>query len=79
MTPVAVVADTTHYLPRALADMREIHQVSLYVGWEGEMERELEMGDFERFYERLRTDPELVGCINPIVAVDATVLGCSAS
>src|ERR1039458_4682999 len=60
MTPVAVVADTTHYLPRALADMQEIHQVSLYVGWKGEqLERELEMGSFERFYERLRPDPEL--------------------
>jgi DegV family protein with EDD domain len=59
MAPVAVVADTTHYLPRGLADMQEIHQVSLYVGWEGELERELEMGGFERFYERLRSDPEL--------------------
>src|ERR1039457_6222182 len=50
--PVAVVTDTTHYLPRALADMQEIHQVSLYVGWEDELERELEMSGFERFYER---------------------------
>ncbi|MGC2373597.1 MAG: DegV family protein [Solirubrobacteraceae bacterium] len=67
MTPVAVVADTTHYLPRALADMREIHQVSLYVGWRGEMERELEMGGFERFYERLRTDPELPTTSQPSI------------
>jgi DegV family protein with EDD domain len=67
MTPVAVVADTTHYLPRALADMREIHQVSLYVGWGGEMERELEMGGFERFYERLRTDPELPTTSQPSI------------
>jgi DegV family protein with EDD domain len=67
MAPVAVVADTTHYLPRALADMREIHQVSLYVGWGGEMERELEMGGFERFYERLRTDPELPTTSQPSI------------
>jgi DegV family protein with EDD domain len=67
MTPVAVVADTTHYLPRALADMQEIHQVSLYVGWEGELERELEMGSFERFYERLRTDPELPSTSQPSI------------
>jgi DegV family protein with EDD domain len=65
--PVAVVADTTHYLPRALADMQEIHQVSLYVGWEGELERELEMGSFERFYERLRTDPELPTTSQPSI------------
>jgi DegV family protein with EDD domain len=67
MTPVAVVADTTHYLPRALADMQEIHQVSLYVGWEGELERELEMGGFERFYERLRSDPELPATSQPSI------------
>jgi DegV family protein with EDD domain len=67
MTPVAVVADTTHYLPRALADMQGIHQVSLYVGWQGELERELEMGGFERFYERLRTDPELPSTSQPSI------------
>lgn len=67
MTPVAVVADTTHYLPRALADMQGIHQVSLYAGWEGELERELEIGGFERFYERLRTDPELPTTSQPSI------------
>ena len=67
MTPVAVVADTTHYLPRSLADMQGIHQVSLYVGWQGELERELEMGGFERFYERLRTDPELPTTSQPSI------------
>ncbi len=58
MTPVAVVSDTTHYLPRALADAQGIHQVSLYVGWEGEPARELEMPDFDAFYERLRSDSQ---------------------
>jgi DegV family protein with EDD domain len=56
MSPVAVVSDTTNYLPRALAKAQGIHQVSLYVGWEGEPVRELEMPDFDAFYERLRTD-----------------------
>jgi fatty acid kinase fatty acid binding subunit len=56
MAPVAVVSDTTNYLPRALADAQGIHQVSLYVGWEGEPVRELEMPSFDSFYERLRTD-----------------------
>jgi DegV family protein with EDD domain len=58
MSSVAVVTDTTNYLPRALADSQGIHQVSLYVGWGGAPERELEMPDFDAFYERLRTDPE---------------------
>ncbi len=56
MAPVAVVSDTTHYLPRSLADGQGIHQVSLYVGWQGEPTRELEMPGFDAFYERLRGD-----------------------
>ncbi len=69
MSQVAVVADTTHYLPRALVDMHEIHQVSLYVGWEGDLERELETetDGFERFYERLRTDPEMPTTSQPSI------------
>ena len=67
MTPVAVVSDTTHYLPRELADRREIHQVSLYVGWDGELEREIEMHSFERFYERLGTDPQLPSTSQPSI------------
>jgi DegV family protein with EDD domain len=58
MAPVTVVSDTTHYLPRSLADSQGIHQVSLYVGWQGEPTRELEMPGFDAFYERLREDPE---------------------
>ncbi len=58
MSPVAVVSDTTNYLPRALAEAQGIHQVSLYVGWEGEPVRELEMPDFDAFYQRLRTDSQ---------------------
>ncbi len=50
MPPVAVATDSTHYLPRALADAEGIHQVSLYVGWKGEPERELGMADFDAFY-----------------------------
>ena len=57
MAPVAIATDSTHYLPRALADEQGIHQVSLYVGWQGEPVRELEMDGFDAFYERLRTDP----------------------
>jgi DegV family protein with EDD domain len=59
MRSVAVATDTTHYLPRSLADSEGVHQVSLYVGWRGaEPERELEMDGFDSFYDRLRRDPE---------------------
>ena len=46
MRGVAVVDDSTHYVPRSLADSEGIHQVSLYVGWKGDAERELDMDGF---------------------------------
>jgi DegV family protein with EDD domain len=58
MRPVAIATDSTHYMPRSLADREGVHQVSLYVGWKEGSERELDMDSFEAFYERLRTDPE---------------------
>ena len=67
MAEVAIAADSTHYLPRALADAEGVHQVSLYVGWQGESQRELEMADFDAFYERLRSDPELPTTSQPSI------------
>jgi DegV family protein with EDD domain len=67
MPPVAVATDSTNYLPRALADEQGIHQVSLYVGWKGEPERELEMDCFESFYQRLRSDTELPTTSQPSI------------
>ena len=67
MTPVAVATDSTHYLPRALADEQGVHQVSLYVGWKGEPERELEMDGFDAFYARLREDRELPSTSQPSI------------
>jgi DegV family protein with EDD domain len=67
MAPVAVATDSTHYLPKALADERGVHQVSLYVGWAGAPVRELEMDGFDGFYERLRTDPELPSTSQPSI------------
>ncbi len=64
---VAVVTDSTHYLPRELADELGIHQVSLYVGWQGKPERELEMDGFDAFYERLASDPELPTTSQPSI------------
>ena len=67
MRPVAVATDSTHYLPRPLAEREGVHQVSLYVGWKGEAVRELELDGFEAFYERLRTDPELPTTSQPSI------------
>jgi DegV family protein with EDD domain len=67
MPAVAVATDSTHYLPRALADSQGIHQVSLYVGWKGEPQRELDMDGFDAFYERLGSDPELPTTSQPSI------------
>ncbi len=67
MAPVAVATDSTHYLPRALADEQAIHQVSLYVGWQGKPERELGMDNFDAFYERLGRDSELPSTSQPSI------------
>jgi DegV family protein with EDD domain len=67
MTPVAVATDSTHYLPRALADAEGLHQVSLYVGWQGQPERELAMNGFDAFYKRLGEDPELPSTSQPSI------------
>jgi DegV family protein with EDD domain len=67
MPGVAVATDSTHYLPRELAAREDVHQISLYVGWEGESQRELEMPSFDAFYERLRTDSELPTTSQPSI------------
>jgi DegV family protein with EDD domain len=67
MAPVAVATDSTHYLPRPLADEHGIHQVSLYVGWQGYPEQELQMDGFNAFYERLARDPELPSTSQPSI------------
>jgi DegV family protein with EDD domain len=67
MPQVAVATDSTHYLPRELADELGIHQVSLYVGWRGEPERELQMDGFDAFYKRLHDDPELPTTSQPSI------------
>lgn len=65
--PVAIVTDSTQYLPRALADEQGVHQVSLYVGWAGQPGRELEMESFDEFYRRLGSDPELPTTSQPSI------------
>lgn len=62
-----VVCDTTAYLPDDLVAERGIHRVSLYVGLEGDLERESEVSDYTEFYERLRTSTSKVTTSQPSV------------
>jgi DegV family protein with EDD domain len=67
MPRVAVVTDTTHYLPRDLADDAGLCSVSLYVNDGGRTARESEMPDFERFYEHLGRAEQLPTTSQPSV------------
>jgi DegV family protein with EDD domain len=67
MSGVAVVTDTTHYLPRELVETSDIHEVSLYVNWPDSQERESAMGTFDAFYDRLRGARELPTTSQPSV------------
>lgn len=54
MPRIAVVTDSTAYLPSELIGERGIDVVSLYVSWDDRSERESEMPNLDAFYERLR-------------------------
>jgi DegV family protein with EDD domain len=66
--PVAIVSDTTNYLPRDLVAARAIHEVSLYVSLNGEQQREAEiLEDLDRFYDRLRVSDQAATTSQPAV------------
>ena len=67
MPQVAVVTDTTHYMPRALVAELGIHEVSLYVTFEGVTAREADIVDLDDFYTRLSRSPEMPGTSQPSV------------
>jgi DegV family protein with EDD domain len=67
MPPVAIVTDSTQYLPRTLAASEGIHQVSLYVGWGEDKERESDMESFDAFYAQLRSNPNLPTTSQPSI------------
>jgi DegV family protein with EDD domain len=62
---VAVVSDSTHYIPRDVVERHGIHTVSLYVTWDGRTEREADMEDFGAFYEHLARASTLPGTSQP--------------
>ncbi len=82
---VAIVTDSTPYLPAALTERWKIQQVSLYVGWGGDLRAEHEYRDLDVFYARLRESPELprtsqpsvgdfLSCYQPLLAAGCDVL-----
>jgi DegV family protein with EDD domain len=64
---VAVVTDSTTYLPQQLIDRHGVEQVSLYVGWEGDLRPEHEYADLDAFYARLHDSPRLPTTSQPSV------------
>ncbi len=69
MPDVAVVSDSTHYMPRAVIERHGIHEVSLYVRWGDPPadEREADLPDFHAFYDHLRSSRELPTTSQPSV------------
>ena len=67
--PVAIVIDSTHYMPREIVERHGFHTVSLYVRWGDPPrdDREADLPDFDGFYEHLRTAPELPTTSQPSV------------
>jgi DegV family protein with EDD domain len=80
-----IVTDSTPYLPRELVERWQIREVSLYVGWGGELKRESSYTDLEDFYVRLHDSERLpttsqpsagdfIACYEPLVRAGSDVL-----
>jgi len=50
---VAVVTDSTTYVPAEMLDALDVRRVDLYVGWDGDMRPESSWSDLDAFYRRL--------------------------
>ena len=67
MPGVAVVTDSTHYLPREVVKRHDLHEVSLYLNWQGKTRREADITDYDAFYDELRAASELPSTSQPSV------------
>jgi DegV family protein with EDD domain len=67
MPGVAVVTDTTHYLPAEVVARHEIHLVSLYVNWNDRTDRETDLPDYDAFYDHMRSAATLPSTSQPSV------------
>jgi DegV family protein with EDD domain len=82
---VAVVTDSTTYLPPDLIEREGIGQVDLYVGWDRDLRPEREYTDLGDFYRRLHDHPgvpttsqpsvgDFVACYEPLVSAGRDVV-----
>ena len=67
MSRVAVVTDTTQYLPSDVIERHGIKLVSLYVNWNGRTDRESDLPDYDEYYEFLRSGGDLPSTSQPSV------------
>ena len=67
MPGVAIVTDTTQYLPAEVIARHGVHLVSLYVNWDGRTDRESDLGDYDAFYDHMRTAATLPSTSQPSV------------
>jgi DegV family protein with EDD domain len=68
MRPVAIVSDSTHYLPANLVRAAAVSEVSLYVQRNGErQERESDITDYGAFYRGLAEPGELPSTSQPSI------------
>jgi len=82
---VAVVTDSTPYLPREMIERWDIAQVSLYVGWDGDLRPEHEYEDLGAFYARLSDTARLpvtsqpsvgdfIACYEPLISAGRDIV-----
>src|SRR3712207_6772800 len=67
MPAVAVVTDTTQYLPREVIERHGLRLVPLYVNWNGPTDRERDLPDYDASYEHLRAGGALPSTPQPAV------------
>ena len=64
---VAIVTDSCHYLPRELLEAHDIREVSLYIHWGEQAQRELEITDYDDYYARLGAAEDLPTTSQPSI------------
>jgi DegV family protein with EDD domain len=72
---IAIVCDSTSYLPDALLEREDAEIISLYVTVSGDQRREREIGDYSAFFERLRASEEGASTSQPSIGDFIDVYG----
>src|SRR5215218_6265551 len=74
MPQIAVVTDTTQYLPREVIERHGVHLVSLYVNWDGRVDRESDVTDYDAYYDFLRGGGAFLAVYEPLLAAGDDIL-----